>query len=44
VIHCQYAVPVWILPGVEPRLRFRLRVERPHLTPEMTIFLGDPGP
>jgi Flp pilus assembly protein TadD len=40
VIQCEYAVPIRLLPGFERQLRFHLRVEKPHLAPGKTIFVG----
>lgn len=43
IIRCEYAAPIRFMPGIEHRLRFRLRVERPYLAPEKTLFFGEPG-
>jgi Flp pilus assembly protein TadD len=40
-IQCEYAAPIRFMPGVEHQLRFRLRVEKPYLTPGKTLF-GSP--
>lgn len=41
-IQCEYAAPIRFMPGIEHELRFRLRVEKPYLTPGKTLF-GSPG-
>jgi Flp pilus assembly protein TadD len=38
IIQCDYAAPIQLMPGIEHQLRFRLRVEKPYLTPGKTIF------
>jgi tetratricopeptide (TPR) repeat protein len=37
-IRCEYRLPVELLPGLARPLRFEIRVERPFLAPEGTIF------
>jgi hypothetical protein len=38
IISCEYVVPVEVLPGVRPSLRFRLKVDEPFLAGPNTTF------
>jgi Flp pilus assembly protein TadD len=42
IIQCAYAAPIRFMPGLEHELRFRLRVEKPYLSPGKTLF-ASPG-